>query len=381
MPLNHLRLQIHQSPLSVSIGLKVLRAFLGVLPHSVTIAVLVRPTVSRGRFDALVRRWGADPNRLHLVPAWHPQNLFARDSAQAGVLSGGSTAILLPRPRPRSPEEQNSAEELEAERGLGFPVFRSRLFWEGGNLLFDGHSGLVGANTVAENMIRLEMEESEVMEAVAVELGGSFTALGDVEEARETLAADLDCRHPSRAAEGGQADFHLDLDVALLGAVEGEPTAVVADPEMGLDFLPAILERDDLFQDHYLPPREMRAIFRDDLQWAVSIRKPRLAAYRKSLSEMGYRVRGIPDLRLMDERNHLGRVNTRFNYCNVLPGALEGRASVILFSYGVPDLDDAAFRVYGELGVEPVVLADDGITAGEVLALGGGVHCLASRLA
>ena len=380
-PLTHLRLQIPQQPQSVSIGLKLLREFLKVLPTEVILSVLVRPTVDEEKFRGLLRHWKVDPDRVRLAPSWHVTNLFARDSAQSGTLPSGESAILLPRSVLGMASETEIQGEAEAEEGLGLPVFRSGLFWEGGNLLYDGHHGFIGANTVGENVVRLGLGEDQVLQALEAEFGVSFNVMGDVGEACDTLRATLEGSRPQRIAEAGQADFHLDLDLALLGEIGGTPTAVVADPDMGLAFLPEVLAGEELFRNHFLPPKEMKLIFQDDLRAAIEVRRPRLESYRDTLDELGYRVVGIPDLRLMDEGNHLGRTNTRFNYCNVLSGAIGGRPSVLLFSYGLADLDRAGFDVYRKLGVEPIAVGPDEVTSAELMALGGGIHCFTSRLA
>ena len=337
--------------------------------------------MNRKAFRGLLKRWGEkDPERVRIVPSWYGSNLFAQDNGKTGALPDGRKALLIPGSRNRQAEEKDLQEEIRAAEGFGIPALRSGLLWDGGNVLFDGTLALVGANTVAENMIRLEKGEDEVLALLEAEFGVGLTILGEVGEAVDILQAERAKEHPARPAEAGQADFHIDLDVALLGPIDGHPTAILADPRAGLSYLPAVLEKKELFEDHYLSPQDMKAIFRDDLQISVETREPRLAAYREILTNLGYRVVGVPDLRLMDERNHLGRVNTRFNYCNVLPGALESRPSAVLFSYGIEGLDEAVFQILRRLGVDPLPLSPDGVTPGELLSLGGGVHCLCSRL-
>ena len=72
----------------------------------------------------------------------------------------------------------------EARRTLGVRVIRSRTYWEGGNIISDRDTCVVGADTVAENMARLGLTEREVIRLLAADLGTPVHVLGDVSHAR-----------------------------------------------------------------------------------------------------------------------------------------------------------------------------------------------------
>jgi hypothetical protein len=141
-------------------------------------------------------------------------------------------------------------------------------------VLHDGYRCLVGANTVALNQMRLGLSSNEVRSALATEFGAAeLLVLGDENIARNVLLQQrseahgwLEPGHDRPRAyriEAGQADFHLDLDVAPLGRLpNGKPAVALADPDAGLRHLPAVQTLDERFAGHFLPPAEMRAVMR-----------------------------------------------------------------------------------------------------------------------
>ena len=64
-------------------------------------------------------------------------------------------------------------------------------------------------------------------------------------------------------------------------------------------------------------------------------RHPQLLAYAATLEQLGYRVFGMPDLRIDPVENVFGSTNLDFGYCNVLPGLRRGRPAVRC-SWGIP---------------------------------------------
>ena len=82
---------------------------------------------------------------------------------------------------------------------------------------------MVGADTITENVGRLGLTPAEVVRLLAAELGHEVVVLGTP---RGRFDHDLNRVEPS-----GQASYHVDLDVALLGRDgDGRRTALVADP-------------------------------------------------------------------------------------------------------------------------------------------------------
>ena len=382
-PLGHLRLQLPESAPCVALGLKLLRALLETLPGATRFTVLARPGADHRRLDILLRRWGADPARVRFA-GFPVAKLFARDNACCVVSGDGSPSLLLPRADARFDDDTDLHEHDDAQavsEALAMPVLRSGLPWEGGNLLYDGHAAVVGANTIADAMNQLGLSEEQAVGALGEEFGVNFTVLGDVGEARALHAAAIAGERPPYLLAGGQADFHVDLDVCLLGRCDGVPTAVVADPDLGLEHLPAVLAHAPLFEHHHLPPRDMRRLLAVDLEATAAFRRPRLAAHARTLASLGYRVLRQPDLRLDPEHDSLGRVNTCFNYCNVLSGRQpDGSRTVYLLHYGVPALDEAASATFSGLGLAVAPVAADGVTPNELMMLGGGLHCLGAPL-
>ena len=205
----------------------------------------------------------------------------------------------------------------------------------------------------------------------------TLTVLGDAEEALRKLEPGSG----GYVSEGGQADFHIDLDLCCLGrAADGTAQVALADVDLGLAHCDAVLARDDLFAGHFLPPGAMRRVFERKARATAERRRPYLASYRAALEALGYAVVPVPDLRLAPTENYLDRVPLTFNYVNALPGLIAGQRRVHLWHYGVPVLDEAADAAYRAAGVQPVVVSDT-VTAQETFRLLGGPHCLCANFA
>jgi hypothetical protein len=379
-PLKHVRLQFPGTYDGAAIGLKVLRNMLGVLDADTRVSVAVKPGANGKELGEVIRYWGYDPDRVDLFEQ-ETESLFARDNGVSGRVDGGGAAMLLPRV---GGERAMSGDPLCPKllnEHFSMPVVRSKLFWDGGNILFDDVHCLIGANTIALNIQRLGLSESEVVTAFQSEFGVDVSVAGDVCEALETLRRGVGTPY---AKVGGQADFHIDLDICLLGEIEKgrPPVAALADADMGRRSIADILNRRSLFKDHFLPPPEINDIFVSSLKKTVARRKQRLASYESLLSGLGYDVIKIPDVRIYPEDNILGRVNFTFNYVNVIPAlAVNGKTSLFLFGYGVDGLDRAAFEAYSAAGVDPVFLGNDPVTSNETFKYQGGPHCLYAKMA
>lgn len=379
-PVSHLRLQIPESGENVAIGLKLLRDLLLALDPAITLTVLVKPGVDRSRVASLIRLWGAAPTRVRLVEH-RCRTLFAQDNGKTGILADGTTALMLP----RATHVRRNGDTLSPEKLsglLGLPIVSSKLYWEGGNVLYDGHTCLIGAQTIAYNVTRFGLSEQQVKEAFKLEFGTKVLVLGDMKSALKSARADEedDCAH---SWETGQADFHLDLDLCVLGQVPGSrrPVVAIADPLLGTKYIAPILRHPELFEHHFLPPKDMQHYFRQILQGTMERRIPLLDAYAKKLTAAGYALVGIPDIRLAPELNYLARVNMSFNYCNVIPiASSSGRPQLCLFHYGIPALDKAADKAYRSCGLKPIPIGSDSSTAHELLFQGGGLHCLCAKM-
>ncbi|MFA7481010.1 MAG: hypothetical protein WC314_10945 [Vulcanimicrobiota bacterium] len=371
-PCSVLRLQLGQDA-PVSIGLRILRALLQALPPSISFCILVKPGFDEKSTRNFLSRFpGYARDRISFFPHGH-QTLFAQDNGRLATAPGGTRVLL-------TPGHLSAHRPGDALLTGPLPLIRSRLHWEGGNLLCDGHFVFVGANAVAANMRGLGLTEAQVVSAFACEMGYPVQVLGDVSAARNAILKGERGLAVAHAVDGGQADFHIDLDCCLLGEDEKkQPRVALADPELGLDYLHSLLGLDHLFEGHSLDPTSARTLFRRSLEDSVARRTPLLAQYAEVFEKAGYRVVRIPDIRLVSDFNYLARVNTTFSYCNALPLSLEGRPTVALLACGFPHLEAEVERIYADLGVDVLKLGDRTM-AEDLLSMRGGLHCFCSAM-
>ena len=303
--------------------------------------------------------------------------IFARDNAVAARDGRGRGVLLVP--RALRTEWNSGVEPLDARaawRRLGLRVVRSRLYWHGGNVLFDGNSLAVGADAIAENVTRLGLTADEVVTLLAAELGREVVVLGSPRSARFD-------HERNRVAPSGQASYHVDLDVALLGrtGTDGRPTALVADPRRGLALLSAVLAHPAVTASPHLSAARARAVLAREYRAAAREREPMLRAYRERLERRGYRVVGVPELRLREGRNDtVGLRPLDFVYCNVLPGLNRGRPAVHYLPWGIGALDAAAERCFREAGVVPIRLARTPELASAMMRRAAGLRCFCGAM-
>ena len=181
----------------------------------------------------------------------------------------------------------------------------------------------------------------EVIELLSGEFGMPVAALGRAAASRFDPADQRQC-------QSGQASFHLDLDIALLGLFgrARRPRALVADAARGLEFADDVLRVRRFTEGHFLPPRDIRRHLRAEYDASAEARHPQLLEYAAELAAHGYSVVGVPDLRIDPRMDVYRRVNLDFGFCNVLTGVHRGRPAVYHFVSGVRALDaDAARRM------------------------------------
>jgi hypothetical protein len=302
-------------------------------------------------------------------------SVFAQDNARSARDDAGQPVLMIPRSFRRGSErERDELTPAEAERVLGIPVRRTRLMWEGGNLVCDGHRCLVGVDTIAANIASFGLTSDETLQVLASDFGVDVKPLGNLERARFDSS-------DGTMLESGQASFHIDLDVSLLGRVgrARRPRALVADASRGLDLLPAVLGTPSLFTGRFLPPARARDYIRAEYDAYARQRHPQLLAYASTLEQLGYRVFGMPDLRIDASENVFASTNLDFGYCNVLPGLRHGRPAVHYLPWGIPALDRAAAARLREAGVEPVRVSTPTV-ANALMLLCGGLHCFCGTL-
>lgn len=247
---------------------------------------------------------------------------------------------------------------------------RSRILWEGGNLLCDGQRFLVGVDTLAENRARLGLAHGQILRLLEAEVGCPVVPLGDLERARYDAT--------ERAVqESGQAEYHIDLDVALLGPTRpnGPPRALVSDVALGLDHMDAVLAHPQIVRGHFVPEPEARELMAAEYQAFAQQRYPDLMGYAATLEELGYTVTGMPDLRMARSGDIFNRRNMDFGYCNVLPGLHRGRPAVLYLALGLRELDCAAVQCLRAAGVKPVRVSRSPFVANRLMTLRGGLRC------
>jgi hypothetical protein len=373
-PLGTLRLQISTAWGGTSIILGLTHDLLHRLDPSVRVVVLLDPQTNAADVRRLAHELLGRQPRVRLVPVDFA-TIFARDNALAARDARGRPALLVPRAVRTEWDSGAPAFGASAARHLGARLVRSRLYWHGGNVLFDGEALVIGADTVAENVTRLGLTGDEVLRLLAAELGREVVVLGTPAGAR----FDHD---GNRVEPSGQASYHVDLDVALLGRPGGgPPTALVADPRLGLALLPGVLARGSLTLSPHLPPARAREQAAREYRAAAREREPLLREYRRRLAGLGYRVVGVPELRTRPRRERvLGVTNLDAVYCNVLPGLNRGRPAVHYLPWGIPPLDAAAERAFRAAGTRPVRVSRTPELANAMMQRAAGLRCFCGAM-
>lgn len=379
-PLEILRIQIPSAPDGTAIGLKLLRDLLQNLDSHIRIKVTVRPGADLDTMNSLIERWQCDSGRVDFIEA-QVGSLFAQDNAMTMHRQDGYHYLLLPKKDNRIGISKR-IKKKRLERAYGLTFRRSKLYWDGGNICYDGNHCLIGSNTIALNMKRKKQAQEQVVQQFEEEFGSKVTVLGNIEESKQCLKSD-DPNHPF-LLEGGQADFHLDLDLCLLGEVRAghPPLVAIADTEINFELLNDIVDQSSLFDQHFLPAEEMKAIYLANLGATMRRRKPYISAYRLQLEELGYQCITVPDFRLHPDLNYLGRLNFTFNYINVIPCASARSGPTCYYAgYGLEGIEKEVERVYGEAGIKArLVNPVASSTGNELMHLRGGLHCATSKL-
>jgi hypothetical protein len=370
IPLGTLRLQLSPTAGTIAHALRLLRDLLAELDPGTTFIVVIEPGANVDALNSLLDCFGRDARSRVRFAQMRTSTVFAQDNGRAVRDADGRPVLLVPREfRAAGARAEDELLPSLAQRVFDVPVRRSRLYWEGGNIVHDDSRCFVGVDTIAENAARLGLSTTEVVALLECEFGLPATPLGDLAAASyDGLSEQL--------ASSGQAAFHVDLDVSLPGRYGrvSAPRALVADAASGLDFIDDVLAIRRLVDGHFLPASQIRRHLRAEYEEHARTRHPQLLNYAATLATLGYRIIGMPDLRVEPTMDVFRRVNLDFGYCNVLPGLRRGQPSVHYFRWGIPALDREAAGRLRAAGLAPVPVSTADVSAA-IMLLQGGLHC------
>lgn len=375
LPIPAVRLHIAPSSGGAPIVLTLLGDLARRLDPSTRLVMLVDPDTDPSEIRRMARIVLRDGRPVRFVSADFG-TIFARDNAMAARDARGRPVLLIPRTLRTAVDSDARPLDVRAtERNLGVRVVRSSLHWHGGNILFDGTTLAVGADTVAENVTRLGLSQSEVIDILGAEFGHDVTVLGN------PASGSFDDEH-NRISSSGQASYHLDLDVVLFGRTRArQPTALVADLRAGLTFLPGVLARHGSDAAPCLATGRAKAFLADEYRLTARQRMPILGAYAEALASRGYRVLRVPQLQTRSTQEGPGGSLARdLVYCNVLPGLNRGRPALHYTPWEVPRLDAAAVRVFRSAGVRPVPISRTAYLASAMMDRAAGLRCFCGTL-
>jgi len=377
LPLGAFRVQMSPAYGSVPIGLHLLRELLRSLEPHIQIYAVVRVGTNIEQMNDLVSVFGVKHSARVKFVQYPSASIFAQDNALGALDSQGHPVLLIPRTFGKG--SSRSADELlksSAEEAFGQAVLQYHLIWEGGNILNDEDLCLVGVDTVAMTVQCLGLTKEEVIEIFKADFGKPIVLLGDFDQAK--------CHSESgQLLTSGQASFHIDLDVSLLGRFgsRSNSRSLITDPKMGLEYLPYVLKKGHLFSNSFLSPRQLRDVIEDEYRNYTQERIDKLTTFRRILKELNYLLISVPELRINPRKNYYRRVNFDFSYCNVLPGMVGGRPAVSFLPWGIAPMDKRFSEVLEQQGVRAAPVSRSSVLANELMALHGGLRCFCGSIA
>lgn len=316
------------------------------------------------------------PDRVHLVelPFDNPITIWPQDPflVLKGGAGGSQTTLLTSRGFERA-GDRLMAEKIADQ--AGYALEASSLFFEGGNIVSDEQSILIGANTIRRNATELGLSEVDVVLAFQQELGRRVLVVGP---------------YPQPVA-------HIDMILTPLGNKE----ILLADAMAGIEVAEQALEDDSdsvtaferYCEENFFGHPTIRTIPGKDGQTtsAPEVRgktremieisrlvAPVLDGIAAALERMDYRVERVPFLFGGPESRDPGEAETStraaypmLTYNNVLIEAKGEERVVYLPRYGWPAMDEAASRVWQDQGFSPRAI--DGLTISAMY--GGALRC------
>lgn len=256
------------------------------------------------------------PLHLHATPEqiYHPMTMWARDAAVLLRTADQREVLLLPRSF-RGDCQVDPKLNRHVVQGTGAApaclsrclpdllVRRSRLGFEGGDVVASRQSVIIGGEVVARNMSELKLTKNEVLELFREQFGLPVTVVSPPPE------------------------FHLDLGFTFLD----DHTIAVADPGEGLRLAEGM--------------PELARLVQATLDKGVTEKYQRAA---RQLTAEGFQVVRLPNL------CGVGLSTPYLTYNNVLLENYAGLKRVYLPVYNVPPLDDCAREIYRSHGFQVV---------------------------
>ncbi|MCB0333020.1 MAG: hypothetical protein KDD55_05940 [Bdellovibrionales bacterium] len=371
-----LRLQLSPFSPTLSAALLLIRRLIETLDETVRFSIAVEPGGNLEALHQIISEFGENVGERVSLVELQTTSVFAQDNAR-GARSQHDTPLLLV-PRGFRQERERAREALHHQltpQNFELPIGYSSLYWEGGNIVNDTHGCFIGVDHIRENMVRLGLTKDEVIALFQSEFGEHIEFMGSFE--------DTDY-HPGdfRPYSSGQASFHIDLDLHVLGQLDKNepPVALLASPEIGLQFSESILSLRKLVHDHFLTEEHAREHISFEYHSYAEERHERLKTYRKALETRGYRVVEVPDLRIDPRDNLFSTRNLDFIYCNVLSGNHRGSPTIFYLPYAVDQLDKRAEQSYREAGCNVVKVSQTGRLANLLMLFNGGLRCACSQI-
>lgn len=257
---------------------------------------------------------------------------------------------------------------VEIGRSLGWPVRRSALAFEGGNIVSDGRTVFIGANTVRANAVRLEVDDEEVARRFEDELGLPVLVVGPLP----------------------QPVGHVDMMLTPLG----HDRLVLADPGSGARIAAEALAADSESVRAF--ERSCEELFFGDAgieklvdldgktieapsivgKTGEAIRETEtieaaLEGVAKALRDRGYAVERVPFLFVPPSAGEWKPGYPTLTYNNVLLERAGEERRVYLARYGLSALDEAAAANWRSFGFRVVQVP--GLTVSAMY--GGSLRC------
>lgn len=371
-PVKIIRLQLSPFAPTLSLAFLLLKRLMEVLPPSVQFLVAIEPGGNLEGVKEIIASFdSSSPNRVTLVEL-RTASVFAQDNACGVFTENGEAGLLLPRGfRQERTRYRDALEDQLSEGTITYQTFRSRLYWEGGNIVHDDHSCFIGSDSVRENCERLGIGYDETLALFEADFGRAVSVMGKTVQADTTgLPASL------------QSSFHLDLDLALAGTLQSDsqPTAFIASPRSGLALRNEVLSIRRLTADHFLEEDEAREVLRSEYEQFSAVREEELHGYRERLQEHDYQIIELPDLRIDPRENLFSTRNLDFTFCNVFFGEQDGLPSVYYLPYGIKVLDAEAKRIFEAARLFPRPVSKSGRLANMLMLFHGGLRCACSQI-